>query len=99
MCEGFASVDSESMMVLHLSFAQVKAFFHCGDPHHSTDDVPTIRVAWIDLALLMVEDAVKVGGAGEHEGHPDEDEHQHPDPAVATQCEWTRWLDSMLSDR
>ena len=80
-----------------LILTQSKALVHCrnGD---SGDEV-LITEVWVDLALLMVEDAVKVGGAGEHEGHPDEDEHQHPDPAVGTQCEWTRWLDSMLSDR
>ena len=64
-----------------LILAQRKALVHCRNFGDSGDEV-VIRVVWIDLALLMVEDAVKVGGAGEHEGHPDEEEHQHPDPAV-----------------
>ena len=97
MCKSCTPSPHPWTLTWVLSFAQFKALLHCGDPHHRADDIPTST--WYDLALLMVEDAVKVGGAGEHEGHPDEDEHQHPDPAVGTQCEWTRWLDSMLSDR
>ena len=81
MCEGFAIVVVESIF---LSFTQFKALLHCGDSHHSTDNI--ILTVWHDLALFMVKDAVKVGVA-EHEGRPDKDKHQHSYSTVGTQCE------------